>query len=233
MSVYCVSGITYQPQRQVDSIRAKCISFWQWGSGGRRLDPELKHRSTKWWDLCCFRILSRVKSQKSRSHFYCGRSLKSSEMTFDIATERFFLSRTWNMHFHLKLKHRVNFTLNCFMIMYDLLFIRNHIYCNVASSFRAVWHLIAIETCRICCETGKSLRIPHTLLVADLAPCRLILFLLSRTCVRDAVLKHQIPLKIFTTDTRAASVHPSHWWVKCKEFVGDYETQTTCGVHND
>ena len=69
VSVYCVSGITYQPQPQVDSICAKCISFWQWGSDGCHLDPELKHHSTKWRDLCCFRILSRVESQKSRAHF--------------------------------------------------------------------------------------------------------------------------------------------------------------------
>jgi hypothetical protein len=82
-----------------------------------------------------------------------------------------------------------------------------------------VWHLIAIETCRICCETGKCVHIPNTLLVADLAPCRFILFLLSRDCLRDAVLKQQIPLKVFAT------VNLPHWWVKCIEFGGDYETE--------
>lgn len=208
--------------------KAKGIYFWQWGSVGCRLDPKLKHHSTR-WDLCCFRILSRVKSQKADLIFYRGRSLKSPEMTFDIATERFLLSSTWNVHFHLKLRQRVNFTLNCCVIMCDLLFIKNRICCNVASSFRAVWHLIAIETCRICCETGKSLRIPHSLLVADLAPCRLILFLSSRNCLRDAVLKQQMPLKVLTTDIRTASGHLPHWWVKCKELRGENETEDMWG----
>jgi hypothetical protein len=71
--------------------------------------------------------------------FYCGRSLKSHEMTLsDIATERFLLRRTWNMNFHLKLQPKVNFALNCCVIMCDLLFIKNHICCNVVSSFRAL-----------------------------------------------------------------------------------------------